>query len=270
MKNLSLYLSLMVAGTALVACGSGSSGSSGGNGNQPYTPTVSSTPPVVYSATFTSGANNYELTGESNIPLSTGLPSQTTVFKLTNTTSSATSISENISFTIVANDGTSGNLPTISPSSCDFESTTDNSASCIITIQQNNNTAGNSYSIVPTPAGHGALASANYNYVSPITSPTEINMNGVWAVMTNSIDLYHCVLIPYNYTATIDGQTITFSDSELSYSYLNPRTFPYTGTNIYGGYFYQTLIGGNTLLTIDEYPPCGNLKIYQYMTKISD
>lgn len=269
MKNLSLYLSLMVAGTAIVACGSGSSGSSSGGGNQPYTPTVSSTPPVVYSATFTSGANNYELTGESNIPLSTGLPSQTTVFKLTNTTSGATSISENISFTIVANDGTSGNLPTLSPASCDFESTTDNSASCVITIQQNNNTAGSSYSIVPTPVGHSSLAGATYYYVNPITTPTEINMNGVWGIITDTIDTDHCVLTPYSDTATINGQTITFSGGS-SGSYLNPRTFPYTGTNIYGGYFYQTLIGGNTLLTIDEYPPCGDLKLYQYMTKISD
>lgn len=219
MKKSLLLTSLLT--TILAACGAGKSS---GNSNNIITPPV-------YNGQF---AESYSVTLSNNAILHTSnnfiLPntnqSSNTGFSISNLPQGN---STTVNFTISS--AKESNLPTITPSSCNFVGNSQNESGCTISINQNNAPVGN-YSITPNYNGTN-LTPITFSYQQQLTSSSSINLNGSWLITGPDEDLDTCTLIFLNevQTATISGNTINFyingQLSDTAGDQENPITIPY-------------------------------------------
>ena len=143
MSNLSKLLIVLAAGFTLVACNGGGSSSSGGGGNGYSGALVES-----YSASLPGGGTlnttqNLVFPAESNGTI----PLYFNVVNITQNESIAFTIQQTSSSSLQQKDvsAAGANLPTISPTTCNF---TLQNESCTLTLSLNNSSAG-TYNIIP-------------------------------------------------------------------------------------------------------------------------
>lgn len=130
----------------------------------PITPHINLNLPSVYHTKFEStNGHTYELTGESNIVISTTFTSQNINFILTDLTKEITptnGVNQELTFRIepINNSVVLPKFTVWSSATCQFLDYDNNVASCDRTILTNNTPAGSSYNIVPyTSTGESLL-----------------------------------------------------------------------------------------------------------------